>query len=182
MARTEEAFWRRARSSYELGRLRATIRDTWVVAPIVAVGALRHSNFRLMFAAATVLFVINTALSWRGQSWARSVWPGYLAGAAPLLIPSLAPAQSVCWIGGSCWPLCVLLCPISGLMAGVGVAVLAMRQEEGRLPFLAATTLVAATTGAIGCALAGLLGIAGMIAGGLVGVLPVYVGAQLRSA
>jgi hypothetical protein len=153
-----------------------------MVAPIVAVGVLRHNNLWLIFAAAIVLFAAGTVLSWRGQSWGRAVWPGYLAGAVPLLLPTLTPAQNVCWIGGSCWRLCAVLCPVSGLLAGLAIGVLATREHEGRLGFLAATTLVAAATGAIGCALAGLWGIAGMLAGGLLGVVPVYLGAQLRSA
>ena len=182
MALTENALGARARSAYELGRLRSSIRDTWFVAPIIAVGVLRHSNLWLISAAAVVLFAVTTVLSWRGQLWGRAVWPGYLAGAVPLLLPTLTSAQSVCWIGGSCWRLCALLCPVSGLLAGLAVGILATRQHEGRLGFLAATTLVAAATGAIGCALAGLWGIAGMLAGGLLGVVPDYLGAQLRSA
>ena len=182
MALTEDLLWVRAQRSYELGRLRATIRDTWVVAPIVALAALRHSNFSLILATGMALFAITTLSSWRGESWGRAVWPGYLAGAIPLLIPSLAPAKSVCWIGGSCWSVCALLCPVSGLIAGLAVGILATKQEEGRLPFLAATTLIAGITGAIGCALAGFMGVAGMLAGGLLGLVPVYLGAQLRRA
>src|SRR5262249_45994650 len=140
MVLTEDALGARARRTYELGRLRASIRDTWIVPPIIAVGVLRHSNLWLIFAAAVVLFAVTTALSWRGRSWGRAVWPGYLAGAVPLLLPTLTRAQSVCWIGGSCWRLCVLLCPVGGLLAGLAVGVLATRQEESRLPFLAATT------------------------------------------
>src|SRR5262245_14887626 len=109
MALTEAALCGCARRSYELGRLRASIRDTWVVLLAIAVGLLRHSNLWLIFAAAGVLFAVTTALSWRGQWWGRAVWPGYLAGAVPLLLPTLTPAQSVCWLGGSCWRLCVLL-------------------------------------------------------------------------
>ena len=182
MALTENALGARARRAYEWGRLGASIRDTWIVAPIVAVGVLRHSNLWLILAAAVVLWTSSTALSWLGQTWGRAVWPGYLAGAVPLLLPTLTPAQSVCWIGGSCWRLCVLLCPVGGVVAGVAVGVLASRQEGHRLSFFAAATLVAAATGAIGCALAGLWGIAGMVAGGLVGAAPIYLGAQLRRA
>ena len=182
MALTENALGVRSRWAYELGRLRSSIRDTWIIAPIIAVGLLRHSNLWLIFAAAVVLVAVTNLLSWRGQLWGRAVWPGYLAGAVPLLLPTLTPAQSVCWIGGSCWRLCAVLCPVSGLLAGLAIGILATRQQEGRLGFLAATTLVAAATGAIGCALAGLWGIAGMLAGGLLGVVPVYLGAQLRSA
>ena len=180
MASTEHVLRARARRGYELGRLRTTVRDTWIIAPIVAIGGLHSSNLPLVLVAGILLFAIVTLLSWRGQSWASAVWPGYLAGAVPLLMPSLASAKAVCWIGGSCFSLCVLLCPLSGLVAGLGVGVLTTRQAEDRLPFLGAATLVAGLTGAIGCALAGLLGIGGMIAGGLLGLAPFYVTEEVR--
>lgn len=183
MALTEDSLMIRARTSYELGRLRRTPGDTWAVALVVAVGALRHpSGWLIPIVLGAALLGLTTLMSWRGQSWCRAVWPGYLAGAVPLLIPSLAPTGAVCWIGGSCWSVCVLLCPLSGLIAGLAVAVLAMKQEEGRLPFLLGATVIAGTTGAVGCALAGMLGIVGMLAGGLLGLVPMYLGLRLRKA
>jgi hypothetical protein len=145
-----------------------------VVVLIAGLGVLRHSNGWLVLVAGVTLFAAATTLSWLGQSWGRAVWPGYLAGAVPLLIPGLPPQNAVCWIGGSCWSWCTLLCPISGLIAGIAVGTLATKQEDGRLSFLAAATLVAGATGVIGCAFAGFLGIMGMIVGGLVGLIPVY--------
>src|SRR6266849_1632123 len=182
MALTEDSLMMRARTSYELGRLRRTPGDSWAVALIVAVGALRHPSGWLIPIVGGALFGLTTLMSWRGQSWGRAVWPGYLAGAVPLLIPSLAPTGAVCWIGGNCWSVCALLCPLSGLIAGLAIALLAMKQEEGRLPFLLGAALIAGITGAFGCALAGMLGILGMIAGGLLGVVPMYLGLRLRRA
>jgi hypothetical protein len=179
MAWTEELLIAQAQRSYELGRLRRTVKDTWAVALVVAIGLLRHSNFLLTAAAAAVLFLVTTLFSWRGEGWSRAIWPGFAAGAVPLVVPSLASSKSVCWIAGSCWPVCSLLCPLSGLVAGLALGALASRQDTAKLPMLVGSTLVAALTGAIGCALAGTLGIAGMIVGGCLGFVPVYLGAKV---
>jgi len=146
---------------------------------VVTVGLLRHSDFLLTAAAAAVLFIATTLFSWRGEGWSRAIWPGFAAGAFPLVVPSLAPAKSVCWIAGSCWPVCSLLCPLSGLLAGLALGALASRQDMAKLPMLVGSTLVAALTGAIGCALAGAMGIAGMIVAGSLGFVPVYLGAKI---
>jgi RNA polymerase sigma-70 factor (ECF subfamily) len=98
-----------------------------------------------------------------------------LSGKSPpvsRVTPSLASAKAVCWIGGSSFSLCALLCPVSGLIAGLSLGVLATRHDEDRFPFVTAATLVAGLTGTIGCALAGVLGVAGMVAGGLLGLAP----------
>ncbi len=179
MAWTEELLMAQAQRSYELGRLRRTVKDSWAVALVVTVGLLRHSDFLLTAAAAAVLFIATTLFSWRGEGWSRAIWPGFAAGAFPLVVPSLAPAKSVCWIAGSCWPVCSLLCPLSGLLAGLALGALASRQDMAKLPMLVGSTLVAALTGAIGCALAGAMGIAGMIVAGSLGFVPVYLGAKI---
>lgn len=180
MALSKDALLAQARTRYELGRLRRTTGDTWAVVPILAVGAVHRSNWGLILLVGVVLFALTTLFSWRGQGWGRAIWPGFLAGAVPLIVPSLAPANSVCWIGGSCWSLCTLLCPVSGLLSGLAVGILANQQEGRRVDFILAATLIAGVTGAVGCALAGALGIAGMLAGGLLGLLPVYLGIRIQ--
>src|SRR5258708_24981142 len=151
MARTEERLLARAQQSYELGRLRRTVKDSWAVALVVTVGLLRHSDFLLTAAAAAVLFIATTLFSWRGEGWSRAIWPGFGAGALPLVIPSLAPAKSVCWIAWSCWPVCSLLCPLSGLIAVLALGALASREDSGKLPMLVGSTLVAGRTGGGRC-------------------------------
>jgi hypothetical protein len=179
MAWTEERLMAQAQRSYELGRLRRTVKDSWAVALVVTVGLLRHSDFLFTVAAAALLFIATTLFSWRGEGWSRAIWPGFAAGALPLVLPSLAPAKSVCWIAGSCWPVCSLLCPLSGFAAGLALGALASRQDAGRLAMLVGSTVVAGLTGTIGCALAGAMGIAGMLAGGCLGFVPVYLGVKI---
>jgi len=180
MELTEHLLWRRARRQYELGRLRQTLQHSWPVVPIIAVGALYHSNAALIVSAGAILFALATVFSWLGQTWGRAIFPGFVAGAPPLLIPRLVPASAFCWIGGRCWEWCVLLCPVSGLIAGAVVGVLATKHQERGLHFLAAVALIASLTGALGCSVAGILGIVGMLAGGLLGLIPAYVRQQVQ--
>jgi hypothetical protein len=179
MALTEQRLLAQAQRRYELGRLRRTVKDSWAVALVVTVGFLRHSDFLLTAAVAAVLFIATTLFSWRGEGWGRAIWPGFATGALPLVIPSLAPAKSVCWIAGSCWQVCSLLCTLSGLVAGLALGALVSKEDTGKLPMLVGSTLVAGLTGAIGCALAGAMGIAGMVAGGCLGFVPVYLGSKI---
>jgi hypothetical protein len=180
MELTEDLLRRRARKQYELGRLRHTLQDAWPVVPIIALGALYHSNAALIVSVGAGLFALATIFSWLGQNWRQAIFPGFLAGAPPLLIPPLVPANAFCWIGGRCWVWCVLLCPLSGLIAGAVVGVLATRHQDRGLHFLAAVALIAGLTGALGCSVAGILGIVGMLAGGLLGLMPAYIRHQVQ--
>ncbi len=180
MERTEDLLWRQARRRYELGRLRHTLQDSWPVVPIVAVAALYHSNAVLIASAGAILFAVATVFSWLGRTWGRAIFPGFLAGAPPLLIPRLVSVNAVCWIGGNCWAWCVLLCPLSGLAAGAAVAVVATRHQERGWQFLAGAAVIAGITGAFGCSVAGLLGVVGMLAGALLGLIPAYVRHQIQ--
>ncbi len=182
MALAEQALLERARRTYELGRLRRTVRDTWAIAPIIAVSALHHSKLPITVAVGATLFALATVLVWRGQTWGRALWPGFLAGAVPLVLPGLVPANLDCCIGGSCWSVCMLLCSASGLIAGLTIGALAAKQDVGRLQFVAASALIAGLTGSLGCVVAGLAGIVGMTAGGLVGLAPMYLRLQIRRA
>ena len=180
MELTEDLLWRRARRQYELGRLRHTLQHSWPVVPIIAIGALYHSDAALIASAGAILFALATLFSWLGQTWGRAIFAGFLAGAPPLLIPRLVPANAFCWIGGRCWEWCMLLCPLSGLIAGAAVGVLATRHQDRGLHFLAAVALIASVTGTLGCSVAGILGIVGMLAGGAVGLIPAYVRQQVQ--
>jgi len=148
MELTEDLLWRRARRQYELCRLRHTLQRSWPVVPIIAVGALYHSDTALIASAGAILFALATLFSWLGQTWGRAIFPGFLAGAPPLLIPRLVPANAFCWIGGRCWEWCMLLCPLSGLIAGwhaLGkVTVRVLTVAGAVLPFIVILAILAA--------------------------------------
>ncbi|HXN40619.1 MAG TPA: hypothetical protein VN918_02435 [Myxococcaceae bacterium] len=180
MALTEDSLQARAVRAYEAGRLRHALLESWPVVPIIAIGIFQRASGVFVLVGGALLLALTTAFSWRGHTWRRAIWPGLLAGAPPLLIPRLAPANSVCWIGGSCWAWCVLLCPLSGLVAGLTLGMVASRHQGGGLKFLIGAASIAAATGAFGCSVAGAWGIMGMLAGGLLGLLPIQVRDQLH--
>jgi len=165
---------------YEVGRLRHALLESWPVVPIIAIGVLQRSSGVFVLVGGAILLTLTTAFSWRGLIWRRAIWPGFLAGAPPLLIPRLAPANSVCWIGGSCWAWCVLLCPLSGLIAGLTLGMFSSRYQGRGLQFLIGAASIAAATGAFGCSVAGAWGIMGMLAGGLLGWLPIQIRDQVH--
>ena len=72
MELTEDLLWRRARRRYELGRLRHTLQHSWPVVPIIAVGALYHSDAALIASAGVILFALATLFSW--LSWIARAW------------------------------------------------------------------------------------------------------------
>src|SRR5712664_3799569 len=117
MALTEDSLQRQAARVYEAGRVRNALLESWPVVPIIAIGIIQGSSGVFVLVGGAILLSLTTVFSWRGLTLRRTIWPGLLAGTPPLLIPPLAPANSVCWIGGSCWAWCVLLCPLSGLIA-----------------------------------------------------------------
>jgi hypothetical protein len=172
MALTEDSLQTRAARVYEAGRLRRALLESWPVVPIIAIGIFQRSSGVFVFVGGAILLSLTTAFSWRGLTLRRAIWPGLLAGAPPLLIPRLAPANSFCWIGGSCWAWCVLLCPLSGLITGLMLGMVASKHRERGLQFLIGAALIAAATGAFGCSIAGAWGIMGMLAGALLGLLP----------
>jgi len=180
MALTEDSLRAQAARIYEAGRLRHALLESWPVVPIVGLGVFHRASGVFVLVGGAVLLALTIAFSWRGLTWRRAIWPGLLAGAPPLLIPGLAPANSFCWIGGSCWAWCVLLCPLSGLVAGLTLGAVASRQQGRPLQFLIGAASIAAATGAFGCRVAGAWGIIGMLAGGLLGLLPIQVRAGLH--
>jgi hypothetical protein len=69
---------------------------------------------------------------------------------------------------------------VGGLVAGLAIGVFTARQQEHGLQFFLAAALIASATGILGCSVAGVLGIVGMVAGGAVGLMPGYLRQQLR--
>jgi len=163
---------RRARLSYELGRLRAGLRLALLVVPLLAVASLgaRGPSDRLLLGGA--LLSVCLLLGWRGQAYGRAVVPGLLAGLAPLLLPLALRAGGHCCMTGPCWTICMVGCISGGLIAGGALGFLAARQRQQPLVFLASSGALAILSGTIGCAVVGSAGVVGMVAGALIASLP----------
>ena len=69
----------------------------------------------------------------------------------------------------------MLGCTLGGLLAGISIGVAAAAQNEGRARFLFAATALAGLAGALGCAMVGAAGIAGMALAVVLSSLPTAV-------
>jgi hypothetical protein len=171
MGTAESRLEARGRRAYEIGRLRAASAHALPLVPLVALATIGCAAPHQVLVCGAGLLVAVTMLLWRGQEFGSGVAPGIAAGLLPLILPVLARAG-----GHPCTPAgCLLLpavCALGGLAGGVLLGVLAPRPRIGRVvPFVVACS-VAALTGAVGCLLYGLIGIAVMAAGLAVGALP----------
>lgn len=173
MEPSEAALLARTRRAYERGRLRAALWRALPVVPIVAWSWTWCPYPALAVVCGTALVALTVAFRWRGQVWARGVWPGLAAGLPPLVLPFLMREASQVCVGEMCCSLCLIGCVGGGLVAGALVGRRAASLGEGRGAFLAAAGTLALLAGAPACAFAGVIGLAGLLIGFVGGTAPV---------
>lgn len=160
---------RRARRSYELGRLRVACRVLWLVAAVMAVAAWTGEP-RPALALGGLLAIVSVGLRWWGGTAGRAVIPGLLGGAAVML--ALRMVQG-CGVACESNPAYGLLCAGAGLTAGV-VLLRSVQSEPTELGSSAVwAASIAGVTAALGCTAFGLgasLGIAAAVVIGGIGV------------
>ena len=179
MAPIEALLELRARRAYELGRLRWSLRFAPAVmaAAAAAVAAGRPAAVSCAFGAALLPLVV--ALAYAGGSVGRAVVPGLESGAAALAMPLLVGTLGRACFGPACMFLCLPACVVGGALAGAFIARRAAR-EEREPGFVLAALAVAGLTGAMGCTMAGLAGVGGMLAGVVLGGAPVLIANRAR--
>jgi hypothetical protein len=171
----------RARRAYELGRLRRAARAAFGVAPMLALSLVVYQQALVTVLAGAALLLLAVGFGWWGQAPGRAVWPGLLAGSAPLVLPFALRASGYCCIGGVCWSVCMLGCIAGGAFAGAALGIASSAESEQRWQFLASATSLAAIAGVLGCALVGAAGITGMALAIVLSSLPLAALAQRRS-
>jgi len=172
MAAPDAVLQERARRAYETGRLGAALRRSLLLLPVVGIGLACCARPVPTLACGAGLVGIVTFCLWRGREYRRGVGPGLVAGFVPLLLPILAQATGHLCVSGRCL-LYPAVCGVGGLLGGITLGRFAPPPRDARgIPFVTAC-LVAALAGSIGCLLYGLVGLAVMIAGLLVGAAPV---------
>ena len=167
----------RARRAYELGRLRWSLRFAPAVAAafVVAVGCGRPLDVCGALGAAVLLLAVG--LSFAGGEAGSAVTPGLVAGSFALVLPLAVRTIGHFCDSAACMSLCMPACVVGGALAGAFLALRAARDERGRV-FLAAGVVIAGLVGSLGCTLAGLSGVVGMLAGVLVAGTPVLLAAR----
>lgn len=171
----------RARRKYELSRARAALfgfAPAWLLVAVAAL-ANHHRGTALLFGCG--MFAIGSLLLWYGGELRRAVLPGLALGVVPLALSLCANYSRHVCLGGQCTSLCVPACALGGLSAGVGVALLGAR-ERHRFGFWISASLLALTTGSMGCACVGYSGVIGLAAGYVIGLVPVALSQMRRRA
>ena len=171
---------RRARRTYEAARFRQAVLGAWPV-PVAALLGLRLGGSSThVLALAAPLLAACVALLWVGRDYGRGVWPGLTAGIAPLVLPGfMLDCSGGCSPAAQLW--CQSSCIVGGVLAGSVVGRRAARLTTGSLRFGAVAAAIALLTGAMGCLLGGVVGVAGMVVGFALGAVPAVVLASSRS-
>lgn len=177
MALNEQRLRSLARRAYELGRLRWSLRLATVVLTAAAVAVACGRPLGLTCAIFFALAPLVVGLTFAGGSAGRGVVPGLLGGSVALALPLLVGTLGHVCLGPSCMTLCLPACVIGGAVAGAVIGLRA-HDQENELFFVASALLVAGLTGALGCTLGGMAGVAGMLAGALVAGGPVLLVAR----
>jgi hypothetical protein len=177
MAPSEASLEYRARRAYELGRLRWSVRlaPAVMAAAAAAIAAGRPAGMSCAFGA--LLLLLAVALAYAGGSAGRAVVPGLKSGAAALAMPLLVGTLGHACLGPACMSLCLPACVAGGALAGAFIARRAAG-EEREPAFVLAALAVAGLTGAMGCTMAGLAGVGGMLAGVVLGGAPVLIASR----
>jgi hypothetical protein len=161
----------RARRAYELGRVRGAVIGILPIVVIAMVAGFVDRMWTPVYYAGPPLLAIAAFLLWRGRHYGRAVLPGVAAGVVPFVAMQIARASGHACAGPACYSVCVPACVIGGAIAGVIIARVAKR-STAPLGSWAAGGVVAALTGALGCACIGIFGVLGLVVGLVVASAP----------
>ncbi len=160
-----------ARRAYERGRVRDALVGILPIAVIIVLAGFVDRTWTPVIFAGPPLLVVTAVLLWRGRHFGRAVLPGVAAGVVPFVAMQIARATGHACAGSACYSVCVPACVIGGSLAGVLLAQMAKR-STAPLTSWGAGGVVAALTGALGCACVGTFGVLGLLVGLLVGSAP----------
>jgi len=162
---------RRARMRYEVGRVVRALLGFAPVLLIVAVAAMFARQPSVTLALGLGLFAAGVFFLSYGRSLKRAVLPGLAAGLAPLILALCAVHAPHMCAGNSCMMVCLPVCTVGGLVAGLTIAAVGLRHGGGAAFWLSASA-VALLTGAMGCACMGYSGVIALTLGFIAGLIP----------
>jgi hypothetical protein len=168
---------RRARQQYETARLWQAL--PWGAVGLVAGGVAVWRGAAYAGVFAVLLSVVVVALRWRGQTLARGVLPGLVAGSIGYAAPLIYASTKACCAGSACGEWCTLVCALGGLGTGLVLSRSVLRGPD--LSFALSVSIVAGLTAAIGCSTMGWVGLVGVVVGWVVSA-PVLVFRQYAVA
>jgi len=164
---------------YELGRVRWASHVLLFILPLVLVAWVIGRPTVLVLGLGGTLSLLAFALATAHDRYARAVFAGVLAGLPAFIVPLLLRSVGVPRFGGAAIDPCLPATFVAGILAGAFVSVRAV-DEKRHLSFWLAAVVAAALTGTLGCSVAGSSGVLGLMAGVLVGTVPVVLRAEVR--
>ena len=182
-----------AQRQYERGRLNRALRRALLLLPLVGLTLLLGQQPLQVLVSGAALLLGVIALLWRGMGWERAAFPGALAGGGVGLLAIAAERLDACCVGGE-GLVCLAVCFVGGALAGGLVSAFALDAQPSldagrsrRSPDRAAVLgggLSAALAASLGCAVGGMAGLLGMLAGLLIMTAPTFLfsGAAHRSS
>jgi hypothetical protein len=175
MALDDATLRAQALQTYERGRLGAALRAAWFVPLLLAASLWGCGAPSLAIAGGAAVLVLSVALHWRGGVWAEARAAGLLAGLVPFALPLVLRALGHPCSPGECDAF-FGTAVAGGLLAGVAIGVRAPDRRAA-----AVALLLAGLIGSLGCALAGVMGLAAMAGALVVTSVPVFLLAHARS-
>jgi hypothetical protein len=162
---------KKARTAYELARVRRAVVGFAPALLLVAVAALLARSLGDVAPFGCAMFVIGVVALWYGRDPKRAVLPGLLAGLVPFVLTLAAMRMGHVCFGASCTNVCLAACTLGGLGAGFAIGHVGVRRRYGAGYYLAASA-VSVATGAMGCVCLGWAGLGGLVLGYGAGVVP----------
>jgi hypothetical protein len=168
------------RRAYERGRAKRALVSAMPIAVVAAIAWAMEPELAPIASASALMFVAAVFFFFRGRGLGKGVLPGVAAGIVPFVAMHAARAYGHVCAGSSCFTVCVPAAVIGGLVAGVFVGRLAARSEDQAGRVWASAGVMATLTGSLACACIGVGGLVGLVAGLLVGSIPLAIRPVLR--
>ena len=153
----------KARTAYELGRLRRALRFSVLPLPLIAISMNLCGAPVPVCITGGLLIAVIVFLAWRGESYEAAILPGLAAGLSSFALPFGAELFNAC--NEERMFLCASLCFLGGVITGAFLGARCLREALHRRRFLVSGCVIASLVGSLGCVLAGLGGVMGMVLG-----------------
>lgn len=164
----------RARRAYERGRIQRALVSAIPLVVVAVIGGALARDVRVAALVGASMYVVAAVAFWRGRGLARGVLPGVAAGVVPFVAMHAARMYGHVCGGAMCFSVCIPAAALGGLVAGALIGRFARGSTEVMRSWGSAAAF-AALTGALACACSGVGGVLGLVAGLLVGSVPLVV-------
>jgi hypothetical protein len=164
---------------YELGRAAWATHALILVLPLLIVARLIGRPPDLVFALGGPVALIAFGAAMLHRRYARAVLAGVLAGLPAFALPVIIRSLGIVRLGPMTLDPCIPASIAAGILAGAYLAARTV-EEKHRLSYWLVAAFVAAPLGTLGCSVVGGAGVLGLVAGLVLGTLPLVVGTGVR--